>query len=119
MHRVRRIMKAKRSNHLVKFNSNDSDDSGWYVHPDGSYYYFIKNKDDWILAAGPLSQLAYNQVTSKEFSNRLLSQCNFPLGFEHENIDGDVFIDTKTKELYVSVRVDQIIKNSHVAKTRS
>ena len=50
---------------LIATVRNRQGESGWYIAPDGSYYYFALNKKEWNIVAGPVTPGAYIAMITK------------------------------------------------------
>jgi len=155
--RIREL--ARQTSVLMALPGTVQGKAGWYVAPDGYFYFFVQRHNEWIMAAGPLDEdkyyevldmsvrvvpgSKYARVTSRPVSskrNRItmvkrdsslnmsmvgkkkghhvstvsnaLIKCNFELSVERADLDGDVFMDKKTKSLYLAVSVERLIHHS-------
>ena len=102
---------------LVATVRNRQGESGWYIAPDGSYYYFALNKKEWNVVAGPVSPEAYiAMITKTRVINMKSSELksgdqliplssditsNVKTAFEVRNIDKKLFINTATNDIFI------------------
>ncbi len=163
---------ASKKKLLIAMPGSTQGQNGWYLAPDGGIYYFVMQRNEWIMAAGPLNEKEYhslldtsirvvkpgkyheNSFVSSSESNRktiryangnsvaqgrktfrqqallpvgskydakgpALLKCKFDLSVERADIEGKVYIDKKTKKLFVAVSVDKMVENSTPVILRS
>jgi hypothetical protein len=70
---------AKASGVLIAMKKTIQGETGWYVGPDGSVYYFVLDEGEWILTCGPIAREMFDEVIAsfKPLQKTLSSQNSF------------------------------------------
>ena len=107
---------------LVATRKDRQGKGGWYIAPNGSFYYFALNRDEWNLVAGPVSpDTYYNIVTRNQYLSAKASELGnvdhqlIPLtpeiasttkgGFSIMNLGKKLYIHTGTNDIVVSAPI--------------
>jgi hypothetical protein len=108
-------------------------ETGWYHGPNNSMYYMVKHPDlAWMTVAGPISALDYEEtcfppaLLSRIAKKRktsiggtggragFLVRCGFELSVEHDDVVGELYVDRKSRNLFVAVPVDEMVTGSTI-----
>ena len=115
--RTRNVLSAKQSGVLIAMKHTIQGESGWYLAPNGSVFYFVLDNGDWINSAGPIDLESFEaMILDSKRKNRIsrpgvLVKCPFNLSIEHEDIRGDIYMaNNQGAKVFVAVPVENLVK---------
>ena len=115
--RTRNVLSAKQSGVLIAMKHTIQGESGWYLAPNGSVFYFVLDNGDWINSAGPIDMGSFEaMILDSKRKNRIsrpgvLVKCPFNLSIDHEDIRGDIYMaNNQSAKIFVAVPVENLVK---------